>query len=176
MRKKKFNFAVWFRKVHYWGAFIVSLPVIVIIISGILLQLNKDVSWIQPKTKVGSESNLPSVTFDQILETAKKSNNAQINSWSDIDRLDVRIDKGIVKVKTKNSWEIQIDTDNAKILSEAYRRSDIIENFHDGSWFSDKVKKWIFLPSGIILLVLWLTGVYLVLFPYFRKWQKGKQQ
>jgi uncharacterized iron-regulated membrane protein len=176
LRKKKFNFTVWFRKVHYWGAFIVSLPVIVIIISGILLQLKKDVSWIQPKTKVGSESNLPSITFDQILETAKKSNNAQINSWSDIDRLDVRIDKGIVKVKTKNSWEIQIDTDNAKILSEAYRRSDIIENFHDGSWFSDKVKKWIFLPSGIILLVLWLTGVYLVLFPYFRKWQKGKQQ
>lgn len=176
MRKKKINFAVWFRKVHYWGAFIVSLPVIIIIISGILLQLKKDVSWIQPKTKVGSESNLPSLTFNQILETAKKSNNAQINSWSDIDRLDVRIDKGIVKVKTKNSWEIQIDTDNAKILSEAYRRSDIIENFHDGSWFSDKVKKWIFLPSSIILLVLWLTGVYLVFFPYFRKWQKGKQQ
>ena len=176
MRKKKINFAVWFRKVHYWGAFIVSLPVIIIIISGILLQLKKDVSWIQPKTKVGSESNLPSVTFDQILEAAKKSNNAQINSWSDIDRLDVRIDKGIVKVKTKNNWEIQIDTDNAKILSEAYRRSDIIENFHDGSWFNDKVKKWIFLPSGIILLVLWLTGVYLVFFTYFRKWQKGKQQ
>ena len=87
----------------------------------------------------------------------------------------MRIDKGIVKVKTKSRWEIQIDTDNAKILSEAYRRSDVIENLHDGSWFSDGVKKWVFLPSGLILLVLWLTGVYLVLFPYFRKWQKGKQ-
>ena len=175
MRKKKFNFAVWSRKVHYWGAFIVSLPVIIIIVSGVLLQLKKDVSWIQPKTKVGSESNLPSISFDQILESAKNSKNAQIDSWSDIDRLDVRIDKGIVKVKTKSRWEIQIDTDNAKILSEAYRRSDVIENLHDGSWFSDSVKRWVFLPSGLILLVLWLTGVYLVLFPYFRKWQKGKQ-
>ena len=151
------------------------MAVIIIIISGVLLQLKKDVSWIQPKTKVGSQSNLPSISFDQILESAKNSKNAQIDSWSDIDRLDVRIDKGIVKVKTKSSWEIQIDTDNAKILSEAYRRSDVIENLHDGSWFSDGVKKWVFLPSGLIILVLWLTGVYLVLFPYFRKWQKGKQ-
>ena len=174
MRKKKFNFSVWSRKVHYWGAFIVSLPVIIIIISGILLQLKKDVDWIQPPTKVGSESNLPALSFDQILATAKRSNNAQINSWSDIDRLDVRIEKGIVKVRAKNKWEIQIDTNNGNILNEAYRRSDMIESFHDGSWFNEKVKKWVFLPSGLILLVLWLTGVYLVLLPYFKKWQKGK--
>ena len=174
MRKKKINFNVWSRKVHYWGAFTVSLPVIIIIVSGILLQLKKDINWIQPETKIGSKSNLPKLSFNQILEAAKKSNNAQINSWSDIDRLDVRIEKGVVKVRAKSKWEIQIDTYNGKILNEAYRRSDIIENLHDGSWFNDKVKKWVFLPSGLILLVLWLTGVYLVLFPYFKKWQKGK--
>lgn len=174
MQKKKIKFSIWLRKIHYWGAFIVSLPVLIIIVSGILLQLKKDVSWIQPPTKVGSESNIPTLSFDQILDTSKKSNRANINSWSDIDRLDVRIEKGIVKVRTKSRWEIQIDSNNGEILNEAYRRSDIIENLHDGSWFNDKVKTWVFLPSGLILLVLWLTGVYLVLLPYYKKWQKGK--
>ena len=116
MRKKKFKFSVWSRKVHYWGAFIVFLPVVIIILSGILLQLKKDVEWIQPSTQVGSKSNLPSLSFDQILETAKKSTKAQINSWSDIDRLDVRIEKGIVKVRAKNKWEVQIDAYNGKCL------------------------------------------------------------
>ena len=115
---------------------------------------------------------MPTLSFDQILETAKKSTKAQINSWSDIDRLDVRIEKGIVKVRARNRWEVQIDTYSGKILNEALRRSDLIENIHDGSWFNDFVKKWIFLPSGFILLILWLTGVYLVLLPYFKKWQR----
>jgi len=137
-----------------------------------MLQLKKDIVWIQPSTQVGSKSNLPTLSFDQILETAKKSTKAQINSWSDIDRLDVRIEKGIVKVRARNRWEVQIDTYSGKILNEAFRRSDLIENIHDGSWFNDSVKKWIFLPSGIILLILWLTGVYLVLLPYFKKWQR----
>ena len=134
--------------------------------------LKKDVDWIQPSTQVGSKSNMPTLSFDQILETAKKSTKAQINSWSDIDRLDVRIEKGIVKVRARNRWEVQIDTYSGKILNEALRRSDLIENIHDGSWFNDFVKKWIFLPSGFILLILWLTGVYLVLLPYFKKWQR----
>ena len=132
MRKKKFKFSVWSRKGHYWGAFIVFLPVVIIILSGILLQLKKDVEWIQPSTQVDSKSNLPTLSFDQILETAKKSTKAQINSWSDIDRLDVRIEKGIVKVRAKNKWEVQIDAYNGKMLNEAFRRSDLIENIHDG--------------------------------------------
>ena len=35
-----------------------------------------------------------------------------------------------------------------------------------------EIKYLIFLPSGIVLLVLWLTGIYLVLLPYQKKWQK----
>jgi len=54
----------------------------------------------------------------------------------------------------KNNWEIQIDTQSGTILQQAYRRSDIIESIHDGSWFHDKVKLWIFLPTGIVLLIL----------------------
>ena len=92
-----------------------------------------------------------------------------IKSWSDIDRLDVRIDKGIVKVRGKNRWEVQIDTQTKKVLQVAYRRSDLIEQLHDGSWFNEKVKLYIFLPSGIILFVPLVDGYIYVYLPLFKK-------
>ena len=169
---KKFNWNKWTRKTHYWGSFIVLLPVSIIIVTGIFLQLKKDVVWIQPKTTTGQISNDPSISFEQILDIAKTIKEAEISSWDDIDRLDVRIEKGIVKVRSNNRWEIQIDTHSGEVTQVAYRRSDLIEKIHDGSWFHDKVKLWIFLPSGIILFVLWITGFYMVLSPYIVKWRK----
>ena len=169
---KKFNWNKWTRKTHYWGSFIILLPVSIIIVTGIFLQLKKDVVWIQPGTTTGQISNDPSISFEQILDIAKTIKEAEISSWEDIDRLDVRIGKGIVKVRSNNRWEIQIDTHSGEVTQVAYRRSDLIEQIHDGSWFHDKVKLWIFLPSGIILFVLWITGFYMVLLPYIVKWEK----
>jgi len=172
---KNFNWNKWTRKTHYWGSFVALFPVLIIIVTGIFLQLKKDVEWIQPKTTTGQISNNPSISFEQILDISKKIKEVEINSWDDIDRLDVRISKGIVKVRSNNRWEIQIDTYSGKVIQVAYRRSDIIEQIHDGSWFHDKAKLWIFLPSGIILFVLWVTGFYMVLLPYIIKGRKNKK-
>ena len=120
---KNFNWNKWTRKTHYWGAFIILLPVLIISITGIFLQLKKEVEWIQPSTKSGEISNNPSISFDEILEAAKKVEEANIQSWGDIDRLDVRIDKGIVKVRSRNRWEIQIDTFSGEVIQAAYRLS-----------------------------------------------------
>ena len=111
---------------------------------------------------------------EEILEAAKTVEEANIRSWNDIDRLDVRIEKGIVKVRSKNRWEVQVDTNSGEVVHVAYRRSDIIEELHDGSWFHENVKLLIFLPSGIILFILWITGFYMVLLPYLSKWKKKK--
>jgi hypothetical protein len=83
--------------------------------------------------------------------------------------LDVRPEKGIVKVRAKNRWEIQIDLERGTVLKTAYRRSDIIEQLHDGSWFHDAVKLWLFFPSGIVVLILWLSGMYLFFVPILAK-------
>ena len=42
-----------FRSLHKWGAIIVSVPIIIIIISGIFLQVRKPVDFIQPPLKFG---------------------------------------------------------------------------------------------------------------------------
>ena len=171
---KNFNWNKWTRKTHYWGAFIVLLPVLIISITGIFLQLKKEIDWIQPPTVSGDLPNNPSISFEEILEAAKTVKETNIESWNDIDRLDVRIEKGIVKVRTKDRWEVQVDTYSGKVVQVAYRRSDIIEEIHDGSWFHENIKLLIFLPSGIILFILWITGFYMVLLPYLSKWKKKK--
>lgn len=156
------------RKIHRWGAIIIALPFLIVLISGLFLQLKKDVSWIQPESIEGV-SNIPSISFEEILTAAKSIPEAEISSWKDINRLDVRPDKGMVKVRANNHWEIQIDTETGNVLQAEYRRSDIIEAIHDGSWFHESVKLWIFLPTGIIVTILWLTGIYMFFIPYLNK-------
>ena len=173
--KKEFNWNKWTRKTHYWGAFVIILPISIVITTGILLQLKKEINWIQPPTSNGEHVNAPTISFDNILASVKTADEANITSWDDVDRLDVRSDKGIVKVRGKNRWEVQVDTQTGDVLQVAYRRSDLIESLHDGSWFHDKVKLWLFLPSGIILFVLWITGLYMFILPYTVKWKRKKK-
>jgi uncharacterized iron-regulated membrane protein len=156
------------RRLHRWGAILIVIPLLVVIGSGILLQLKKEFGWIQPPTTRGQGPPM-TLSLDEILVIARTEPRAEINGWPDIDRLDIRPDRGIVKVRANNHWEVQIDTATGAVLSSAYRRSDLIESIHDGSFFHDLAKLWVFLPSGVILLVLWLTGLYLWALPIVTK-------
>ncbi|MEO1857633.1 MAG: PepSY-associated TM helix domain-containing protein [Rubritalea sp.] len=163
------------RKTHYWGAIICAAPILIVIITGILLLLKKEVSWIQPPT-IKAEAGAPALSFQQILEASKKAPEAEISTWDDIDRIDVRPNKGVIKVRAENSYEIQLDHDSGELLQVAYRRNELIESLHDGSWFHDSVKLWVFLPSAVILLVLWLTGIYLFIVPLLVKRKRRKEE
>lgn len=163
MRFNKFN-----RKVHYWASIIVAIPILVIILTGLLLQTKKHFAWVQPIELRGT-GKIPSISIEQVLEVCRKVPEAEIESWDDINRIDMRPSRGMLKVWAKNNWEIQIDTETGAVLQTAYRRSDIIESIHDGSFFNDAVKLWIFLPSGIVLLLLWLTGIYLFVIPFLAR-------
>lgn len=159
------------RKVHYWGAITCFLPVLVVIFTGILLLLKKESSWIQPPMAKGTKGE-PTVGFSQILSASAAVQQAEIKSWADISRLDLRPDKGVIKIHAINHWEIQLDHRSGEVLQVAYRRSDIIESLHDGSFFHERVKLGVFLPSAVVLLVLWLTGIYLFVTPLLVKWRR----
>lgn len=161
------------RKLHRWGSILTALPLLVVIITGIILQLKKDWSWVQPPTAKSADPALE-LSFDEILAAASGVPEVEISSWDDVDRLDVRPDKGVVKVRANNRWEVQLDAKSGEVLHLAYRRSDLIESLHDGSWFSDGAKLWIFLPTAVILLGLWITGMYLWLLPHLVKRKKKK--
>jgi hypothetical protein len=132
----------------------------IIIVSGLLLMLRKDIAWIQPPTN-SAQGKFPTLEFSQILDISQNIEAAQIKDWTDISRLDVRPKDGIIKILAKNNYEIQVDFQSGEVLQVAKRRSGIIEEFHDGSFFHKNVSLAVFFPSSLILLIIALTGIYI---------------
>lgn len=153
------------RKLHRWGAVAIAIPFLIVLVSGILLQVKKQVPWVQPREIRGVEA-APSVTLAQALDSARVRPHMGIREWSDIDRVDLRPGKGHLKVIGNSRWEMQMDASTGAVLQVAYRRSDLIEQIHDGSFFHDAAKVWIFLPAALVVLALWITGIYLWWLPY----------
>lgn len=159
------------RKLHYWGACVCILPVMIMIGSGLLLLLKGESDWVQPAT-VRGQAGEPSLSMDTILRITRSIEQMEVSSWSDINRLDVRPSKGVIKVRGNNHWELQLDHISGESLQLAYRRSDTIESIHDGTFFADWAKLWLFLPASLILMALSMTGVYLFVQPMMARRRK----
>lgn len=159
------------RKLHHWAAILVALPLIVVIVTGLLLQVRKQVAWVQPTEKRGTKAD-PVITLDKILETCRTVPEAEIKTWADIDRVDLRPGKGMLKVRAKNNMEIQLDAVTGNVLQVAIRRSDIIVDLHEGAWFASWTQMWLFLPAAVVLLGMWFTGLYLFFYP---RWVKSRR-
>jgi uncharacterized iron-regulated membrane protein len=89
------HFNVLNRKVHYWASFIVAVPLGVIIVTGLLLQMKKQWTWVQPAERRGS-GEVPALTLDQILDRVKTVPGIDVKGWEDVNRLDVRPSRGMV--------------------------------------------------------------------------------
>ncbi len=172
-KSTRFRWPVLGRKYHRWATVVIALPFLVILVTGNLLLWKKDIAWIQPPTQQGA-TTVPSISFDQIMDAAQTAAKAGISSWDDVDRIDVRPDEGVAKIRSVTGWEVQVDTDSGEVLQVAYRRSDLIESIHDGTWFHSRLKLWLFFPVAIVLLILYLTGIYLFYLPYKIKWKRSR--
>jgi uncharacterized iron-regulated membrane protein len=163
------HFNVLNRKVHYWASFAVALPMVVMIGSGLLLQMKKEWSWVQPPERRGTGS-VPATDMAGILTSVRGVPSLGVTGWKDVNRLDVRPGRGVVKVWLNSGWEAQVDLGTGKVLQIAYRRSDLIESIHDGSFFAgDWTKLGLFLPAGIVLLALWASGLWMWWVPFAAK-------
>lgn len=163
------------RAIHHWGAIVVALPLGVTCVAGLLLMLKKDVAWIQPPAQVGSAPHVvPAISIPELFAAAASVPEAHIRTWADVARMDLQPGKGTVKVVSTSRVEVQIDTATANVLSVARRRSDLIESLHDGSFFASWTKHYLFLPSGMVLFVLWLTGLYMFFTTRLLRWRKSR--
>jgi len=145
--------------------------------AGILLMLKKEAEWIQPSSQKGSERNaVPIVPMEQLFDSARSVAHAGFTTWSELERADLKPGKGIIKFVSSSNWEVQVDTHTGAVLKVAQRRSDVIESIHDGSYFADWMKLGLFLPVGFMLLILWLTGVYLFILTEYKKAQKRNKK
>ncbi len=158
------------RVAHRWVSLAVAPVLLIMIGAGVLLMLKKDIAWIQPPTQRGAVlATAPDTTLSALFEAARAVPAAGLDRWSDVARFDVKPDKGVVKIVSTSAWEVQIDIATAEVLAVAYRRSDLIEAIHDGSFFAGWAKLYVFLPAGVGLFLLWLSGLYLFALPHVKK-------
>ncbi len=153
------------RVIHKWASIIIAVPLLVVFVTGILLLVKKEFDVLQPPTAKGEQAGA-TIEFNQVLEIAKGVNSAQVESWEDIDRLDVRPNKGIIKIRANNRIEIQIDSHSGAVLHVAQRNSDFIESIHDGTYFQKNANLWLMLPVAIIALLVSITGIILFVVYY----------
>jgi hypothetical protein len=158
------------RKVHrYMGA---SLFVIFLFISvtGLLLGWKKNSNgYLLPNTQKGLSSDAKDwLSLASLQERAVfllDSLNPQLDTQ--LDRLDIRPDKGIVKFTfDKHYQEIQLDLMTGQLLSYGKRRSDLLEQIHDGSWIDRQLGSGFFKllytsVGGLALLLFTITGFWL---------------
>lgn len=140
---------------HYWLSWIVIIPWAFVISSGLLLQVRYEVPWVMPVQQQG-QGQVPQVEFVQALSIAREYTEYGVRDWSDVWRMYVDPDRGITTIRAKNRQEFQIDSATGDVLQIATRRTDWLEDIHEGKWMG--LNLWLFLPVHILSLILWLTG------------------
>lgn len=157
------------RKTHYWATLVVTVPVLVIVASGLLLLVKKHWAWVQP-TEVRGTGISPRIDLEGILASVGTIPELGVEGWEHVRRIDVRPGRGLAKVLLQGGWEVQVDLGTGRVLKSARRRSDLIESVHDGSFFGgDAVRLGVFLPTALVLLGMWATGLWLFWRPLVRR-------
>ena len=158
------------RKIHRWTGATLFVLFLFISITGLLLGWKKDSKgYLLPSTQKGiSADAVDWLSLAQLQDQAGYYIDSLDNTLDPkIDRMDVRQSKGIVKFTFKQHYhELQLDLSNGKLLSFGKRRSDLLEQIHDGS-IIDRKLGWSFFKlfyttiSGLALLLFTVTGFWL---------------
>jgi uncharacterized iron-regulated membrane protein len=143
-----------FRKIHRTTGVFLFAFYFLIAITGFLLGIKKHSGGlILPKTQNGTSTELVDfISLDSLQHIAQKeiTNFLKESKSVEIDRIDVRPEKGIVKFTFQsNFYEVQLDGATGALLQIDLRRSDIIEKIHDGSI----VDYYLGIKSGVFKLI-----------------------
>jgi hypothetical protein len=147
------------RSLHRRLAWLILLPSLVTITTGIVLLLRQDFEWIQPKARTGTSRELPTLPLAEALLRASAAAAPELKSGATLSSIDVRPSKGTFAFRYSDGLEVQLDGRDGTVLHKGRRRTAFLIELHQGTWFHSDFMKWVFLPSGVGLLLLWVTGV-----------------
>ena len=145
----------------------------IVSISGLLLGWKKHSGdLLLADTAQGTTADLTKwLPMDSLLAISNQALHNRIDPSLSLttDRLDIRQNKGVVKIVYKDHfWGVQVDGATGKVLQIGKRNSDLIENIHDGSildsYFNTsngQIKLVYTTIMGIALLTFTITGFWL---------------
>lgn len=158
------------RKIHRWTGSSLFIIFLFISITGLLLGWKKDSKgYLLPSTQKGISQDAEDwLTINELQQRATFLVDSLDNTLDPaIDRMDLRPSKGIVKFTFENHYhEIQLDLTTGQLLNFGKRRSDLLEQIHDGSIIDRKFGSGFFkllytTVAGLALLVFTITGFWL---------------
>ncbi len=161
------------RKIHRFTGAALFVFFFLVAVSGLLLGWKKHSDGlILAKSYSGKSTDTRDwLPIHQLQENAIRAAREQIdpNMSVVIDRIDIRPDKGMVKfVFAEGYWGVQIDCTSGELLHVERRRSDLIENIHDGTivdyllgMTSGQFKLVYTSVMGTALLIFTITGFWL---------------
>lgn len=162
------------RKIHYWTSLPLFLTIFVIALTGTMLALKKDFDVLQPPVQQGSGvGDLNRPMADLVAAVATLPGRGQV-SWKDVDRIDIRPVDGIAKVILHDRTEVQVDLASGKVLQVGYRTSDLLETIHDFSFIAPWAKYLFSFGSGLAILAMAGTGLYMFLLPMLVRRRKRR--
>ena len=172
-RKSQAKLIRTFRKVHRTTGALLFVFFFFVSVTGLLLGWKKHSNGtILPKSYSGTSTDLKDwLPIDSLHTIACKTLRESVSKdlSLELERIDIRKDKGMVKfVFIDHFWGIQLDGTTGKILHIERRRSDFIENLHDGSildyYFNTKGEYFKLVYTtimGCALLLFTITGFWL---------------
>ncbi len=163
-----------FRKIHYWASLPLFLTIFLIATTGATLALKKDVAALQPPTQEGTRPGDLSRPVADLVAAVRTVPRYRETGWRDVDRIDIRPSDGVAKVILHDRTEVQVDLATGKALQVGYRTSDWLETIHDFSFLGGWAKYVFSFGSGLVLLLMAGTGVYLFLLPMLAKRRKRR--
>lgn len=159
-----------FRWLHRKVAIVLFVFFLIISVTGLLLGIKKNTGLLAPTQKGSSRQLSDWLPIDSLHQNAAQYLAAISPDLSpDIDRIDIRPEKGVAKFTFKNHYHgLQLDGSTGKLLLHEIRRSDWIEDLHDGSLVDSLIgtrdepfKIGYTLMMGLSLFLLVITGVWL---------------
>ncbi len=161
----------WLRWLHRKIAIFLFIFFLVISITGLLLGIKKQTGLLSP-TQKGISSDLATwlpVDSLQKIATQILRDSVSPDLSPEMDRIDIRPEKGIAKFIFKNHYTgLQLDGTTGKLLLIEKRKSDFIEDLHDGSILdnlfgtsNEQIKLGYTVVMGISLFMLILSGLWL---------------
>ena len=172
-RRKQAKLIRTFRKIHRTTGALLFVFFFFISISGLFLGWKKHSGGlISSKSYSGTSTDLKDwLPLDSLHRNACKILHDSISAELslNLERIDIRKDKGMVKfVFTDHFWGIQLDGATGEPLHIERRRSDFIENIHDGSILDfycgttgGQIKLVYTSAMGLSLLIFTITGFWL---------------
>src|SRR5688572_8868976 len=103
------------RKLHRWGALTIAIPFLLVLLTGLLLQVKKQVPWVQPQVQE-REAGGPRPPRDRHVEAGGGQQLADALGGPEVESVDVRPSKGVVKVLANSRWEMQVDLRTGELL------------------------------------------------------------